>query len=104
MNNSIRTAALMLLALAAVFFILTASAAEPINIAVIAPASAIHGRSILQAAEMATDDITAHGGIDRSKIALHKYDDQASATDGVRAFQRAVNQDHAVAVIGNFIS
>ncbi len=81
-----------------------AAAKAPIKIGVIAPFSAIDGISIVNAAEMATDDINAHGGIDGRKIELLKYDDHASAADGVRAFQRAVKQDHVVAVVGTFIS
>jgi branched-chain amino acid transport system substrate-binding protein len=81
-----------------------ASAKEPINVGVIAPLSAIDGASIINAAQMATDDINAHGGIDGRPIKLFTYDDHASSTDGVRAFQRAVNEDHVVALIGTWIS
>jgi branched-chain amino acid transport system substrate-binding protein len=76
----------------------------PINIGVIAPFSAIDGASIINGAEMAVDDINAHGGIMGRKIKLFKYDNHKSATEGVRAFQRAVNQDHVVAMIGIWIS
>ena len=76
----------------------------PINIGVIAPFSAIDGASILNGAEMAVDDINAHGGIMGRKIKLFKYDNHLSATQGVQAFQRAVNQDHVVAMIGSWIS
>ncbi|HYW76821.1 MAG TPA: ABC transporter substrate-binding protein [Gammaproteobacteria bacterium] len=81
-----------------------ARAAEPVRIGVIAPTSAIDGRSIMQGAEMAADEINAAGGVDGRPIKLYKYDDHASAADGVRAFQRATKQNHAVAVIGNFTS
>jgi branched-chain amino acid transport system substrate-binding protein len=76
----------------------------PINIGVIAPFSAIDGASIINGAEMAVDDINAHGGIMGRQIKLFKYDNHKSATEGVRAFQRAVNQDHVVAMIGIWIS
>ncbi len=76
----------------------------PINIGVIAPFSAIDGASIINGADMAVDDINAHGGIMGRKIKLFKYDNHKSATEGVRAFQRAVNQDHVVAMIGIWIS
>ena len=81
-----------------------AAGKEPINVGVVAPFSAIDGASVINAAEMATDDINAHGGVDGRPIKLFKYDDHASSTDGVRAYQRAVNQDHVVAVIGVWIS
>ncbi|WP_380686169.1 ABC transporter substrate-binding protein [Salinisphaera aquimarina] len=82
----------------------SANAATPVSIGVIAPASAINGRAIFQGIRMATDEINANGGIDGRQIQLHEYDDHASATDGIRAFQRAVRQDHTVAVLGNFTS
>ncbi|HYW75712.1 MAG TPA: ABC transporter substrate-binding protein, partial [Gammaproteobacteria bacterium] len=81
-----------------------AHAAKPIKIGVIAPASAIDGKSIFNGAELAAQQINANGGIDGRQIKLIKYDDHASASDGVRAFQRAARQDHVVAVVGNFIS
>ncbi len=81
-----------------------AHAAKPIRIGVIAPTSAIDGRSIMQGAELAADTINASGGIAGRPIKLYKYDDHASAADGVRAFQRATRQDHVVAVVGNFTS
>ena len=81
-----------------------AGSKEPINVGVVAPFSAIDGASIVNGAEMAVDEINAHGGIDGRQIKLFKYDDHASSTDGVRAFQRAVNEDHVVAMIGSWIS
>ena len=81
-----------------------ATAKTPIRIAVIAPFAAIDGASIVNAARMATDEINAAGGIDGRQIKLYTYDDHASATEGVRAFQRAAKQDHAVAVLGVFTS
>ncbi len=81
-----------------------ARAAEPVRIGVIAPFGQISGRSITQAAELAADEINASGGINGRPIKLYKYDTHSSATKGVRAFQRAVKQDHAVAVVGAYIS
>jgi len=37
-------------------------------------------------------------------IEIIAYDDHSSASDGVRAFQRAATQDKVVAVIGSYIS
>jgi branched-chain amino acid transport system substrate-binding protein len=81
-----------------------ASTKPPINIGVIAPFSAIDGASIINGAEMAVDDINAGGGINGRPVKLLKYDDKASTTDAVRAFQRAVQQDHVVAMLGVFTS
>jgi branched-chain amino acid transport system substrate-binding protein len=38
------------------------------------------------------------------KVEVITYDDHCSAADGVRAFQRAVNQDKVVAVVASYIS
>ncbi len=83
-----------------------ASAADktPINVGVVSSFSTIDGASILNGAEMAVDAINASGGIDGRQIKLFKYDEHASTTEGVRAFQRAVNEDHVVALIGTWIS
>jgi branched-chain amino acid transport system substrate-binding protein len=81
-----------------------ALAADPIKIGVIGEESAVAGASITKAAQMAAEDINAQGGINGSQIEIITYDDHSSATDGVRAFQRAVNQDKVSAVIASYIS
>jgi branched-chain amino acid transport system substrate-binding protein len=83
---------------------LALAAEPPIKIGVIAEAQAIAGASIPQAAQMAADEINAKGGVDGRKIELVTYDDHSSSADAVRAFQRAVNEDKVVAVIGSYIS
>jgi branched-chain amino acid transport system substrate-binding protein len=81
-----------------------ANAAEPIKIGVIGEESAVAGASITKAAQLAADDINAHGGVDGRKVEVITYDNHSSATDGVRAFQRAVQQDKVNAVIASYIS
>ncbi|TAN13302.1 MAG: ABC transporter substrate-binding protein [Rhizobiaceae bacterium] len=76
----------------------------PIKIGVIGEESAVAGASITKAAQLAADDINKAGGIDGRKIQIITYDDHSSATDAVRAFQRAVKQDHVVAVVASYIS
>jgi branched-chain amino acid transport system substrate-binding protein len=85
---------------------LAAMAADPgpIKIGVIGEESSVAGASLTKAAELAADDINAHGGVDGRKVQIITYDDHSSAADGVRAFQRAANQDHVVAVIASYIS
>ena len=80
------------------------AADPPIKIGVIAEAQAIAGASIPQAAQLAADEINAKGGVNGRKIELVIYDDHSSSADAVRAFQRAVNEDKVVAVIGSYIS
>jgi len=81
-----------------------AHAADPIKIGVIAEAQAIAGASIPQAAQMAADEINAAGGVDGRKIEIVTYDNHSSSADSVRAFQRAVNEDHVNIVIASYIS
>ena len=81
-----------------------AQAAEPIRIGVIAEESAISGASIPKAARLAADEINAKGGVDGRMIEIVSYDNKSSAADSVRAFQRAVQQDHVHAVIASYTS
>jgi branched-chain amino acid transport system substrate-binding protein len=83
---------------------MTANGAEPVRIGVISEEAAVAGASISRAAQMAADDINAQGGVNGAKIEIITYDDHSSASDAVRAFQRAVNQDHVQAVIVSYIS
>jgi branched-chain amino acid transport system substrate-binding protein len=95
-----------LIATFAVAFATTAGAQskDPIKIGVIAEAQAVAGSSIPQAAQLAADEINAAGGIDGRKIEIVAYDDHSSAAEAVRAFQRAVSEDHVNAVIASYVS
>jgi branched-chain amino acid transport system substrate-binding protein len=81
-----------------------AQSTDPIRIGVIGEESSVAGASLTKAAAMAADDINAHGGINGRQVQVITYDDHSSASDAVRAFQRAVSQDKVVAVIGSYIS
>src|SRR5271169_77304 len=81
-----------------------AQSAGPIKIGVIAEAQAVAGSSIPRAAQPAADEINAQGGVNGRRIEIISYDDHSSAAEAVRAFQRAVNQDHVNAVIASYIS
>ncbi|MEA2759685.1 MAG: branched-chain amino acid transport system substrate-binding protein [Methylobacteriaceae bacterium] len=91
-------------ALASLFAVAQAEAADPIKIAVIAEAQAIAGASIPQAAQLAADEINAKGGVDGRQIQIITYDNKSSSADSVRAFQRAVSDDKVNAVIASYIS
>ena len=82
----------------------SAQAAEPIKIGVIGEESSVAGASITKAAQMAADDVNAHGGVNGRKIEIITYDDHSSAADAVRAFQRAATEDKVAVVIGSYIS
>jgi branched-chain amino acid transport system substrate-binding protein len=100
--------AVLAVATASLALVSAASAApadkSPIKIGVISEEAALLGHSINQGAELAAADINAKGGINGHKIELVIYDDHSSAADAVRAFQRAVEQDHVKAVVATFIS
>jgi branched-chain amino acid transport system substrate-binding protein len=76
----------------------------PIKIGVIAEAQAVAGSSIPFAAELAAEEINAAGGVDGRKIEIVTYDNHSSATESVRAFQRAVSEDHVNAVVASYVS
>lgn len=81
-----------------------AQADDPIKIGVSASLSTIPGKAIANGAELAVQDINANGGVMGRKLQLIVEDNQVSATNAVSSFQRMVRQDHAVAVVGNWIS
>jgi branched-chain amino acid transport system substrate-binding protein len=74
------------------------------KIGVIAEVQAVAGSSISQAAQLAADEINAAGGVSGKKVEIVTYDNHSSAAESVRAFQRAVNEDHVNAVIASYIS
>jgi branched-chain amino acid transport system substrate-binding protein len=76
----------------------------PIKIGVIAENQAVAGSSIPLAAQLAADEINAKGGVGGRKIEIVAYDDHSSSAEAVRAFQRAVNDDHVNAVIASYVS
>ncbi len=80
------------------------AAEPPIKIGVIGEASSVAGASITKAAQMAADDVNAHGGVNGRKIEVVIYDDHSSAADAVLAFQRAVSEDKVSAVVASYIS
>jgi hypothetical protein len=76
---------------------ISAQSTDPIKIGVIGEESSVAGASLTKAAVMAADDINAHGGVSGRKIEVITYDNHSSASDSVRAFQRAASQDKVVA-------
>ncbi len=75
-----------------------------IRIGVIAENQAVAGSSIPLAAQLAVDEINAKGGVGGRKLELVAYDDHSSSAEAVRAFQRAVSDDHVAAVIASYTS
>ena len=77
---------------------------KPIKIGVIAEAQSIAGSSIAKGAQLAADEINEKGGVGGRKVEIVVYDNHSSAADSVRAFQRAVSEDHVNVVIASYIS
>jgi branched-chain amino acid transport system substrate-binding protein len=94
-------ATLLALAISSTAF---AQSKPPIKFGVISEAQSVAGSSIPMAAQLAADEINAKGGVDGRKIEIISYDNHSSSADSVRAFQRAVNEDHVNAVIASYIS
>ncbi|MGA8142241.1 MAG: ABC transporter substrate-binding protein [Desulfobaccales bacterium] len=84
--------------------VLPAPAAEPVNIVIIAESATLVGKAIVNGAQLAADEINAKGGINGQPLKLTVYDDQVKSAEAVQDFQRAVYNDHAVAVVGSWIS
>ncbi|HEX7388551.1 MAG TPA: ABC transporter substrate-binding protein [Acidiphilium sp.] len=80
------------------------TAKTPIKIGVIGEESSVAGGSITKAAILAADQINAAGGVDGHMVKIFTYDDHSSASDAVRAFQRAAGQDHVNGIIVSYIS
>ncbi|HXZ00455.1 MAG TPA: ABC transporter substrate-binding protein [Stellaceae bacterium] len=77
---------------------------EPLRIGVIAEAQALAGASIPLGAQLAAEEINAAGGVDGRKIEIVSYDDHSSSAEAVRAFQRAVSEDHVTLVLASYTS
>jgi branched-chain amino acid transport system substrate-binding protein len=102
-----RGAAAILFGLVALAGVARPAAAEdktPIKIGIIAEESALLGKSIIDGARLAVADINAKGGVNGHQLELVVYDDHSSAADAVRAYQRAVQEDHVSGVVSTFIS
>ena len=94
----------LFLVLCSFVFAKIALATEPIKIGIIAEEGTLAGKAIANSAQLAADEINAHGGINGRPIKLFIYDDHVKATDAVEDFQRAVYQHHVVAVVGSWVS
>lgn len=83
---------------------LSANAAPPIRIAVVAPSNLQPGIMMVHAAELAASQINASGGVLGRKIKLYEENTEGSATESTLAFKKAVNEDHVIGVVGGFSS
>ena len=81
-----------------------AQAASPIVVGITSEIGTIPGKAIANGAVLAAEQINAAGGINGRQLKLVIEDDHLSTTDAIRSFQRMVRQDHAVAIVGTFVS
>lgn len=80
---------------------------EPIKIGMLTPLSgdlAQYGQAVLNAAQLAIKQVNDKGGVNGSKIELVYYDNEADQTKSLNLFNRLVDQDKIVALIGPVIS
>ena len=66
--------------------------------------TATFGKSTLNGAQLAFDELNAAGGIAGKKIQYVSEDDQSKAEEAATAVQKLINQDHVVALIGEVAS
>lgn len=99
------TRRVLFVATAAFHFGHAALAQGTVPIGFIMPTKTLLGKQAVQAAEIAVDMVNGSGGVlGGRKIKLVVYDDNYSGADGAAAAQRAIDQDGAKFLGGNFSS
>lgn len=84
-----------------------AASTETIKIGLIVPKTgqvAQYGIAVENAAILAFNEINAAGGIDGRQIEFISYDNKADATESINVFNRLVENDKVVAIVGPVIS
>ena len=66
--------------------------------------TATFGKSTLNGAQLAFDELNAAGGIGGKKIEAISEDDPSKAEEAATAVQKLINQDHVIALIGEVAS
>ena len=66
--------------------------------------TSVWGNAVTRGAELAAEKINAQGGINGAKIKMISLDTKGDVQEAIKAFNRLVDQDKAVAVIGPPIS
>ena len=94
----------LMLASTGVLFAHSAMAQNTVPIGFIMPTKTVLGKQAVQAAQVAADMVNATGGVLGRQVKLVVYDDNYSAAEGAAAAQRAIDQDGAKFLGGNFSS
>ncbi|MDF2877307.1 MAG: Amino acid-binding protein [Clostridia bacterium] len=82
-------------------------APDTIKLGLIVPKTgqvAQYGIAVENAANLAVEEINAAGGIDGKQVQLFSYDNKADATESINVFNRLVDNDKIVALVGPVIS
>lgn len=66
--------------------------------------TAMYGEATKNGIELAIDQINNDGGVNGKKIELVSYDTKGDTTEAVSAYNRLVNEDNVVAIIGGVLS
>lgn len=85
----------------------TETMAETVKLGMLTPTSgdlAQYGIAVQNAAEMAIAEINAAGGINGATVELIAYDNEADPTKSINLFNRLVEEDGIVALVGPVIS
>ncbi len=84
-----------------------AKASETIKIGLITPKTgqvAQYGIAVENAVKLAIEEVNAAGGIGGKQVELKSYDNKADATESINVFNRLVENDKIVALVGPVIS
>jgi len=83
------------------------STGDAIKLGMLSPTSgdlAVYGVAVKNAAEMAIKEVNEAGGINGKDVELIVYDNEGDPTKSINLFNRLVEEDHIVALIGPVIS
>ena len=70
------------------------------GIAVLSGDAAVYGQAVKKGVDLYISQLNAQGGIDGKKVEVIWEDDRGEATDGINAFNKLVDNDGVVAIIG----
>jgi len=85
----------------------TEAAPAVVKLGILAPTSgdlAVYGQAVYNSAMMAVEELNAAGGINGSTIELIHYDNEGDPTKTMNLFNKLVDEDEIVALVGPVIS
>lgn len=85
----------------------SSGSSDTIKIGTLGPYSgetAMYGTAAKNGIELAANEINDNGGIDGKKIEIISYDTKGDTTEAVSAYNRLVNEDNVVGIVGPVLS